>query len=131
RVGRNLAHLVTIADDMREHGVGFYFAKDAVDTSTASGRLFFGVLASLGEFERERLRERTIAGLEEARRRGKTLGRKARDARDREKLAERARELEAEGLSQRKIAAKLGICAKTIRAVLAEHPEPAPLALAA
>lgn len=78
RLGRDLRHLVTVVDDLGRRGVGFLVltGHGQIDTSSASGKLMFGIFASLAEFERELIRERTIAGLASARARGRIGGRK-------------------------------------------------------
>lgn len=79
RLGRDLRHLVNTVQDLSERGVGFkvLMGKGAnIDTTTASGKLVFGIFAALAEFERELIRERTKAGLEAARSRGRSGGRK-------------------------------------------------------
>ncbi|WP_176556286.1 recombinase family protein [Rubellimicrobium rubrum] len=78
RLGRDLKHLVTTVDDLRTRGVGFKVLIGAgaqIDTTTANGRLFFGVFAAFAEFERELIAERTRAGLAAARARGRKGGR--------------------------------------------------------
>ena len=77
RLGRSLAHLVETVDTLAARGVGFRVLSGhgaAVDTTSASGRLVFGIFASLAEFERELIRERTVAGLAAARARGRKGG---------------------------------------------------------
>ncbi|PTM92870.1 recombinase family protein [Mycoplana dimorpha] len=78
RLGRDLRHLVTTVDDLSKRSVGFRVlsGQTPIDTSTAQGKLMFGIFASLAEFERELIRERTIAGLQSARARGRVGGRK-------------------------------------------------------
>ena len=78
RLGRDLRHLVTTVDDLAKRDVGFRVltGHGQLDTSTASGKLMFGIFASLAEFERELIRERTKAGLASARARGRVGGRK-------------------------------------------------------
>lgn len=78
RLGRDLKHLVDIVDDLNKHGVGFKVLAGAgaqIDTTTANGRLIFGIFAALSEFEAELIRERTRAGLAAARARGRLGGR--------------------------------------------------------
>src|SRR6516225_1034231 len=78
RLGRNLRHLVNTIHDLMERGICFRVLTGQganIDTTTASGRLVFGIFAALAEFERELIRERTIAGLSSARARGRQGGR--------------------------------------------------------
>ena len=77
RLGRNLRHLVNTIHDLMERKIGFRVlsGQGAIDTTTAGGRLVFGIFAALAEFERELIRERTIAGLSSARARGRNGGR--------------------------------------------------------
>jgi DNA invertase Pin-like site-specific DNA recombinase len=78
RLGRNLRHLVNTIHDLMERGISFRVLTGQganIDTTTASGRLVFGIFAALAEFERELIRERTIAGLSSARARGRNGGR--------------------------------------------------------
>ena len=79
RLGRNLRHLINTVHDLAERDVGFKVLTGQgakIDTTTPSGRLVFGIFASLAEFERELIRERTRAGLASARARGRKGGRK-------------------------------------------------------
>jgi DNA invertase Pin-like site-specific DNA recombinase len=79
RLGRNLRHLVNVVHDLNARGVGLRVLTGqgaAIDTTTAAGKLVFGIFAALAEFERELIRERTIAGLAAARARGRKGGRK-------------------------------------------------------
>jgi DNA invertase Pin-like site-specific DNA recombinase len=75
RFGRNLRHLVTAIEELNATGVTFISLGESIDTSSPSGRLLLGVLGSFAEFERERLRERVLAGLHRARSAGTRLGR--------------------------------------------------------
>jgi DNA invertase Pin-like site-specific DNA recombinase len=78
RLGRDLLHLVNTIHDLMERkgGLRVLTGQGAnIDTTTASGRLVFGIFAALAEFERELIRERTIAGLASARARGRNGGR--------------------------------------------------------
>ena len=78
RLGRDLKHLVTTVDKLQKKDVGFKVLTGAgaqIDTTTANGRLCFGIFAALAEFERELIIERTRAGLAAARARGRKGGR--------------------------------------------------------
>ena len=78
RLGRNLRHLVNTIHDLMERQIGLRVLAGQgahLDTTTAGGRLVFGLFAALAEFERELIRERTIAGLSAARARGRHGGR--------------------------------------------------------
>lgn len=75
RLGRSLIHLVKLVEELWERDIGLLSLNDPVDTTTAQGRLIFNIFASLAEFERELIRERTNAGLKAARARGKVGGR--------------------------------------------------------
>jgi DNA invertase Pin-like site-specific DNA recombinase len=77
RLGRNLRDLVNTVHDLTQSGVGFKVLTGhgaAIDTTTPSGKLVFGIFAALAEFERELISERTKAGLESARARGRKGG---------------------------------------------------------
>ncbi|MCF1458332.1 MAG: recombinase family protein, partial [Shewanella sp.] len=79
RLGRNLSHLIQIATDLEERGVGLKVIAGrgaGIDTSTPSGRMVFSIFGAFAEYEREQLRERTIAGLEDAREKGRVGGRR-------------------------------------------------------
>lgn len=123
RFARSVRHLVMALDDFRERGIDFVSMNDAIDTSTPTGRMLFGVVAAMSQFEAEIIRERTIAGLAAARRRGVRLGRRpvAFDL-------QRARELRAAGKSFRMIAAELhvsvGLVHRELRAAAGVHQSP-------
>ncbi|MCH8080515.1 MAG: recombinase family protein [Proteobacteria bacterium] len=75
RLGRSLSHLITIIEDLGKRGIGFKSLSEAIDTTTASGELLFHIMGSLAHFERKLISERTKAGLQAAKKRGKRLGR--------------------------------------------------------
>ena len=75
RLGRNLRHLIATVNDLATAGVGFKSLTEGIDTTTPSGRLTFHLFGALAEFERELIRERTVAGLAAARARGRSGGR--------------------------------------------------------
>lgn len=75
RLGRSLPHLVAIVRDLGARGVGFKSVQERLDTTTSGGKLIFHLFASLAEFERDLIRERTNTGLSTARARGRKGGR--------------------------------------------------------
>ena len=75
RLGRSLTHLVETVRDLGSRGVGFRSLQEQLDTTTSGGKLIFHIFASLAEFERDLIRERTNAGLAAARARGRKGGR--------------------------------------------------------
>lgn len=75
RLGRSLRHLCGLLEDLRELGVDFSSTHEALDTSTASGKLLFQMVAAFAEYERSLIGERVRAGLALARKQGKRLGR--------------------------------------------------------
>jgi DNA invertase Pin-like site-specific DNA recombinase len=76
RLGRSLQHLIEIVNELRERGVTFCSLSERIDTDTAAGRMFFQLVGTFAEYERELIRERTNAGLAVARARGRKGGRK-------------------------------------------------------
>jgi DNA invertase Pin-like site-specific DNA recombinase len=110
RLGRSLHHLIGVMNELRDLGVAFVSLGEGIDTSTSVGRMVFGILGSIAEFERERLRERTMLGLDRAKAQGKRLGRPA-DA------ALRARIADCAGVSVREAARRVGCSTATIQKV--------------
>lgn len=93
RLGRDLHHLITIVHDLQNREVGFKVLAGQganIDTTTSNGRLIFGIFASLAEYERELISERTKAGLKAARARGRTGGRKNKMTSSKIRLAQAA-----------------------------------------
>ena len=75
RLGRSLKHLIETVTGLSDRGVGFQSLQEAIDTTTSGGKLVFHVFGALAEFERDIIRERTLAGLAAARARGRMGGR--------------------------------------------------------
>ncbi len=75
RLGRSIRELIELVGKLQERGVGFRSLQENIDTTTAGGKLVFHIFASLAEFERDLIKERTMAGLEAARARGRSGGR--------------------------------------------------------
>jgi len=75
RLGRSLTHLIKVMNILDERGIYFRSVQESLDTSTPGGKLIFHVFGALAEFERDIIRERTMAGLAAARARGRVGGR--------------------------------------------------------
>jgi DNA invertase Pin-like site-specific DNA recombinase len=104
RFARSVKHLVLALEEFQSLGVGFVSYQEALDTSTPIGKAMFTIIGAMAELERNVIRERVRAGVRNARRNGKQLGRK-RVIFDRMK----ATELHAAGLSIREIGDTLGV----------------------
>ena len=115
RLSRSLLHLVNYGARLRELGVDLMVRDQNIDTSTPQGRLLFGMLGVIAEFERDLIIERTRAGMDHARRAGKHVGRPRRGDLDpsQARLA-----VEREG-SVAAAARALGVPRTTLRAVMA------------
>ena len=87
RLGRTLKQLIATITELSDHEIGFMSLQEHMDTTTSGGKLIFHIFASLAEFEREVIRERTIAGLQAARARGRFGGRPKTQALDPTKMA--------------------------------------------
>jgi DNA invertase Pin-like site-specific DNA recombinase len=109
RFARSLRHLVTGLDEFRSLGIDFISLHEGVDTSTANGRLIFGIFASIAEFEHSLICDRVRSGIENARRRGVKLGR-PRTFVDRSEISK----LRARGLSWRLIAKRMQVSVGTV-----------------
>lgn len=111
RLGRGVKGLVTLVGDLEAQGCQFKSVTESIDTSTPAGRLFFHLLAAMGQMERELIIERTKAGLEAARRRGRVGGRRRKMT---EGKVESARELLKAGMPRRDVAKNLGVSVQTL-----------------
>ena len=109
RFARSLRHLVNALDEFRTLGIDFVSLHEGVDTSTANGRLIFGIFASIAEFERELIRDRVRSGLARARAQGKRIGR-PRASLDLKCLAK----LRSDGWGWNRIAHELGVGPATV-----------------
>jgi DNA invertase Pin-like site-specific DNA recombinase len=124
RLGRSLVHLADLAEQLRERGIAIRSLTDGVDTSQATGRLIYGILSTLAEFERETIRTRVRAGMAAASRAGIHCGRRA--ALKREHVAH-ARERLAAGEPVRRVAGFLKVSEATLYRALNRYPAPLPL----
>lgn len=112
RIGRSLKDLVNIFSDLNKRGIMLTSIEDHVDASSPSGKLMMNIFASLAEFERDLIIERTQAGREEARRRGKSLG-KPKGAGIKQDKVDACAALYRQGLAVEVIMQQLGIKSKS------------------
>ena len=112
RLGRSLRELIDLVGELEGRGVGFRSLKESLDTTTAGGRLIFHVFGALAEFEREIIRERTLAGLESARARGRQGGRPRALDQNRARLARRLKDEGEHSVEQ--ICTMLGVGRSTL-----------------
>jgi DNA invertase Pin-like site-specific DNA recombinase len=111
RLGRSVKGLVDLVSELAQQGVQFRSLTDGIDTTTPNGRFFFHMMASLAQMERELIAERTKAGLDAARKRGRMVGRKRRMTPS--KIAS-AKQLLRGGMAPREVAQNLGVSIPTL-----------------
>jgi DNA invertase Pin-like site-specific DNA recombinase len=111
RLGRSVRDLVSTIADLERRGIAFQSLTEAIDTTTASGKLIFHVFAALAEAERQSIRERTIAGLRAARARGRVGGRPRSMTPEKVSAAER---LLRDGTPPKDVAAIVGVSLPTL-----------------
>ena len=107
RLARSLRQLLTISEECKALGVDLVSLKQNIDTTLPAGRLTFQVLGAVAEFEREMLRTRVVAGMAQARRSGKHVGRPARRRLGQAEM-EKIRILRSQGKSVRQLARQFG-----------------------
>ena len=103
RLGRSLRHLIDTVNGLDERGVGFRSLRESIDTTTPGGRLVFHLFGALAQFEREIIRDRTVAGRSAARARGRVGGRPSKLSAEQRRQARRmydARELTVEQIGE-------------------------------
>lgn len=111
RLGRSLSHLVEVLQLIERKGAGFVSLTEAIDTTSASGRLVFHMMAALAEFERSLIVERTQAGLSAARSKGVKLGRRNKLT---ARQIEHGRALLTSGETGHAVAQSLGVSRATL-----------------
>lgn len=123
RLGRSIRHLIDQLQVLAERGVGFRSLQETIDTTSPGGRLVFHVFAALAEFERDLIRERTNAGLQAARARGRRGGRPPTLSPDQIKAARRM--YEQQDMTVAQIGQVLGVSRTTIYRTLSRQVESA------
>ena len=115
RLGRSLQNLVEILNELQALGIDLYFQQQGMDTSTPSGRMIFSVFGAIGEFERNLIRERVLAGQQRAKANGVKLGRPSK-MNDGMKAAVKL--LREKGMGIKQIARELQIGVGTVYSVM-------------
>ena len=115
RIGRSMKELVLFLSDMKDRGIGICSVRQGFDTSTSMGEIMFQFVGILSSWEREMIRERTLAGLERAKSEGKTLGRKKVTN---DTMTAKIIELRNDKKSIREIASEVGVSRGTVSNVL-------------
>ena len=115
RIGRSMKELVLFLSDMKDRDIGICSVRQGFDTSTTMGEMMFQFVGILSSWEREMIRERTIAGLERAKSEGKTLGRRKVIN---DKITSQIIELRNAKKSIRAIASEVGVSRGTVFNVL-------------
>jgi DNA invertase Pin-like site-specific DNA recombinase len=118
RLGRSLIHLLTLVEDLKKRGVAFRSLTEQMDTTTPHGELLFSIFGALAQFERALTRERVIAGLAAAKRRGRRGGRP--HAIDEEKLQQIIAALES-GASKASVCRAFGVARSTLGGALGRN----------
>jgi len=118
RFGRSLRQLVMALEELSGLGVGFISYQDNLDLTTPQGRLMFHISGAMAEFERELIRERVMAGITNARRKGTRLGRKPIPPMDLARIVDVYKK--NPGMSVRQIASRVGIGKSTVQKTIAD-----------
>jgi DNA invertase Pin-like site-specific DNA recombinase len=121
RLGRSLKHLLATVSELEERGVGFRSLQESIDTTTSGGRLIFHIFGALAEFERNLIRERTLAGLRAARARGRVGGRPRKLDAKKTELAYRL--YDEKKYAVKEICQMLGVSKPTLYAYLARRKQ--------
>ena len=113
RLARSLRDLIDVVETIQNRGADFRSLAESIDTTNPSGRLIFHVFASIAQFERERIVERTKEGLEAARKRGRVGGRPRKLTADQRAEVRKMRDVDGRQISE--IAALFKVSSQTIR----------------
>ena len=115
RIGRSMKELILFLSDMKDRGIGICSVRQGFDTSTSMGEIMFQFVGILSSWEREMIRERTLAGLERAKSEGKTLGRRKVTN---DTMTAKILELRTTNKSIRDIASEVGVSRGTVNNIL-------------
>ena len=120
RLGRSLKHLIELSEHFNTNDIQLISIKDSIDTTTATGRMMFNIIASFAEFERELIKERTRDAMRTARANGKQIGRPSKD-----EAVAKAKRLYATGtMTIKEICQTVGISRPTFYEKVKYAPQP-------
>ena len=117
RLGSSLKHMIEVVDKFKEKKIQLFIVNQQIDTSSATGYMFFSIMTSIANYERELISERVKSGLENAKRKGVVLGRKTNLTPE---VEEKIIQLKKEGVGYNTLAKRLSVSVKTIRKVLSQ-----------
>ena len=109
--------MIEVVDKFKEKKIQLFIVNQQIDTSSATGYLFFSIMTSIANYERELISERVKSGLENAKRKGIVLGRKTNLTPE---VEEQIIQLKSEGVGYNTLAKRLSVSVKTIRKVLSQ-----------
>jgi len=115
RLGRSVKNMCEIADLLKQKNINLFVKNQNIDTSTIVGELFFNIINSISQYERDLTAERIKSGLENAKRKGKTLGRKSNLNFETQKII---LNMKSQGIGLKKIAKETKVSVQTIRKLL-------------
>ena len=115
RLGRSVKNMCEIADLLKQKNINLFVKNQNIDTSTIVGELFFNIINSISQYERDLTAERIKSGLENAKRKGKTLGRKSNLNLETQKII---LDMKSQGIGLKKIAKETKVSVQTIRKLL-------------
>ena len=115
RLGSSLKHMIEVVDKFKEKKIQLFIVNQQIDTSSATGYMFFSIMTSIANYERELISERVKSGLQNAKRKGIVLGRKTNLTPE---VEEQIIQLKKKGVGYNTLAKRLSVSVKTIRGVL-------------
>ena len=118
RLGRSVKNMCEIADLLKQKNINLFVKNQNIDTSTIVGELFFNIINSIAQYERDLTAERIISGLENAKRKGVILGRKTNLNSYKRKLI---LDMKSKNIGLKKIATECSVAVKTVREVLSAN----------
>jgi len=120
RLGSNLKHMIETVETLKSRNIHLWIKNQQIDTSSISGMMFFSILTSISNYERELISERVKSGLENCKRKGIKLGRPSNLSKDKE---DEIKELYSQKMGLNKISQKVNVGVRLIRKVLEDYPK--------